>query len=125
MACLFAFAPFVFKPGATPDEGVRLGSSKLPTVCVSKRVFGVSCPGCGLTRAFVLIAHGRFVESLAVHRAGLAIYGFVLWQVVARAIGVWKPLRPVVGFEAAVQRFFPVVAIVLLVGNWLLGLAGL
>lgn len=125
IALLFSLAPFALRPGVAPADGVRFGSRSIPAVCMSKKVFDVDCPGCGLTRAFVLVAHGRFRESFTVHRVGMPMYAFMVWQIAVRSMGVWKPLRPVVGFEAAVQRIFPTLIIVLLVGNWVIGLMGI
>ncbi|RRC98428.1 DUF2752 domain-containing protein [Prevotella sp. OH937_COT-195] len=34
------------------------------TVCPTKLLCGMPCPSCGLTRAFLLVAHGRFVEAV-------------------------------------------------------------
>lgn len=42
----------------------------LPEVCGSRAWFGVSCPGCGLTRSFVFLAHGRWSEAWQMHRLG-------------------------------------------------------
>lgn len=42
----------------------------LPHVCGSRGLFGVDCPGCGLTRSFIHLAQGDWTASLAVHRLG-------------------------------------------------------
>lgn len=66
----------------------------LPSVCPFHRLTGLPCPGCGLTRAFVCLAHGRFMESLHWHPIGWLVFGvFVaLW---ARAGLTWARGRPV------------------------------
>lgn len=122
VALLFVLAPFALRPGISAGDGVRLGSHELPGVCASKRLFDVKCPACGMTRAMVLAAHGRFRDSLAAHRAGLPLYAFLAWQVVVRAVGIWKPLRLVAGVEAAAQRVAPMLIIGLLLVGWLLDL---
>jgi len=38
-----------------------------PDLCLFHRLTGLSCPGCGLTRATALLVRGRLVESLALH----------------------------------------------------------
>lgn len=58
----------------------------LPEVCQSKVLFGVDCPGCGLTRSFVHLAHGNVPASLAVHPLGWLVALFVVAQVPYR---VW------------------------------------
>ena len=52
----------------------------LPEVCQSKVLFGVACPGCGLTRSFVHLAHGDIPASLAVHPVGWLVALFVVAQ---------------------------------------------
>ncbi|MDD7317302.1 MAG: DUF2752 domain-containing protein [Prevotella sp.] len=34
------------------------------TVCPTKLFFSIPCPSCGVTRAFLLAAHGHFAEAL-------------------------------------------------------------
>ena len=41
----------------------------LPTACAFRRVTGLPCPGCGLTRSWVLTAHGRFGQRQSVIRS--------------------------------------------------------
>jgi hypothetical protein len=44
-------------------------------------VLGLPCPGCGLTRAFCLMTHGRFAEALTYHALAPAMLGYMafLW----------------------------------------------
>jgi hypothetical protein len=35
-----------------------------PTLCVWKKLLGVSCPGCGLTRGVCFLVHGRWAEAI-------------------------------------------------------------
>jgi hypothetical protein len=36
-----------------------------PSLCLIRRVFGVPCPGCGMTRALSCLAHGRARRAVA------------------------------------------------------------
>src|SRR5688500_14697882 len=42
----------------------------LPPLCSWKSLTGVDCPGCGLTRSFIALAHGQWRESLRFNPAG-------------------------------------------------------
>ena len=42
----------------------------LPSVCAFRRLTGLPCPGCGLTRSWVLTAHGRLGQASSRHPFG-------------------------------------------------------
>ena len=44
---------------ATPTSWIERG----PSLCLIRRVFGVRCPGCGMTRAFSCVVHGKFKQA--------------------------------------------------------------
>jgi len=46
----------------------------LPSLCLFYHLTGLPCPGCGLTRSFVFLGHGHFVEALHWHPLGPAIF---------------------------------------------------
>lgn len=52
-----------------------------PSLCVYRRVLGIECPGCGMTRAFSHFAHGHITQGLAYNK--LAAVAFPL------AAGIW------------------------------------
>ena len=87
-------------------------------VCGSKRFFGVSCPGCGLTRSVTAFAQGRIDESLQFHLFGplaLAVMA-TLWVVAVAAIARRRDVRSPhsTAFSATLAT-----SLVLLVGYWL------
>lgn len=47
---------------------------QLPEMCMSRRIFGISCPGCGLTRSFVAMAHGEFVLAAQANPMGPVLF---------------------------------------------------
>ena len=55
--------------------------------CVLKRLTGMSCPGCGLTRSFCAMARGELAAAFGYHLAGPW-----LWATAVAAV-VWHPLR--------------------------------
>jgi hypothetical protein len=85
-----------------PIPGADGRLAHLPSVCPFHIVTGLPCPGCGLTRAFVCLSHGQFVQSLHWHPIGWLVYGgfLVLW---ARAGLTWATGRPFAPLSAKVS----------------------
>jgi hypothetical protein len=95
----------------------------LPITCGSRALLGIECPGCGLTRSFVALAHGKVNESLAFHRVGWLLAAAVVGQLVYRP-WMLHELR-----TKLPKREWPTwvgsVLIAALIGNWLLKMAGI
>jgi hypothetical protein len=74
------------------DGRLRLSFTSLflPAICTFRRIFGMDCPGCGLTRAFVAMAHGRLEAAWHYHPVGVLLFAGVLAQVPYR---LWQLVR--------------------------------
>lgn len=72
---------FMLKPGDDRQVVIRGFDLVLPETCAAYRVFGVNCPGCGLTRSFVAISEGRLSDAWQLNPAGFFIYLFLLTQI--------------------------------------------
>lgn len=81
-----AFALEVVPDGRVAVRGVE--AYPLPHTCLSRRFFDRGCPACGLTRSFIHLAHGRWEESVAVHRLGWVLAIGVLVQIPYRIAGL-------------------------------------
>lgn len=42
----------------------------LPSLCMMKNLWGLSCPGCGMTRSVVALLHGDISGALRFHALG-------------------------------------------------------
>jgi len=106
-----------------PDSGgeVRVGGMGLPGMCVSRGVFGVECPGCGLTRAFIHTAHGNFREALRCHRVSVLLYAFFLMQAIYHIYGLRTLTRPLPRGLVRTHNLAAMVIIALLLTNWIVG----
>jgi hypothetical protein len=54
---------------ATP-AAVHVAGRELPVICPSRLLFGVTCPGCGMTRSVLLTLGGDLRGALYVNPAG-------------------------------------------------------
>ncbi|MBI5363255.1 MAG: DUF2752 domain-containing protein [Planctomycetes bacterium] len=92
---------------------------KLP-LCWLRRLTGVSCPGCGLTRSFCALSHADFGSAWSFHPFGIAFYllaiALVAWPFAARR---WPALVGRVGSS----RWLVVVAIGFVVALFGFGIA--
>lgn len=92
----------------------------LPSACYSKSQFHVDCPGCGLTRSFIHLAHGRVSESLALNRIGWLMALAVLLQIPYRTAAVLGRRTDPLGKRF--PQLFGTMLIVLLIANWAINL---
>ncbi len=123
LICTFlVFTPFLLQCEFSAHQSVTLFSFKLPTICMSQRLFGVACPGCGLTRSFVLLAHGHFRASWEIHHLGIPLYLFFGYQIVYRSYCLRHLDKPIPKRWLDLQNLLPSVLIILLLGNWIAGL---
>lgn len=98
-----------------------LPSRPLPHSCISRSMFGVDCPGCGLTRSFIHLAEGQVEKSLTNHRLGWLLAFTVVLQVPYRIHRLRNPHRGTPKWTQAFSYFL----IAALIGNWLLVTAGI
>jgi hypothetical protein len=94
----------------------------LPPVCSSRLLFGVECPGCGLTRSFVALAAGDLSASWRYHRVGWLMALAVVGQIPYRVCGLIETRTRIV------PRTWPAwlgyLLIASLIVNWLLKMGG-
>lgn len=97
--------------------GLKWLGVDLPPMCASRMLWGLECPGCGLTRSFVALAAGDVQKSLQFHRFGWLLAAAVVVQIPYRIVAL-RELR-----SRVVQRTWPVwfgyILIAALILNWL------
>lgn len=71
--------------------------------CPLASVFGVPCPGCGLTRATLALAHGELRHALELHPLVLVLAPLFIWAMSSAALSYVRgprsaqPRRPWLG----------------------------
>ncbi len=105
---------------------VRLpGLGRLPETCYLRSNTGVPCPGCGLTRSFISIAHGEIVRAWQFNPAGPFLFLIVACQIPYRAWQYWRLRtgRPETNFGR--WEWWPMWAVlVMLFGQWIVRMIG-
>jgi hypothetical protein len=92
----------------------------VPPLCASRTWFGVPCPGCGLTRSFIHLAHGRWQASWQAHRLGWLLALLVLLQIPYRLYRLRWPQGHLLSASTSTKICFGLFG--LLVVNWVVGL---
>lgn len=61
----------------------------MPSICPFFNITGIPCPGCGLTRSFVCLAHGHVREALLWHPLGPVMFSAAVLYLVGTTLR-WK-----------------------------------
>ncbi len=124
-AVVIVLAALLFTPAPPGGDRVSILGWGMPPSCPSLVFWNRPCPGCGLTRSFVAVAHAQFDNAVAFHRLGPVLFGAILLSIPYRLV-LWR------AGPNAVPRGIQRVAdygVFLLLGamlvNWLLLLAGI
>ncbi len=72
--------------------GVRLPGwqTPLPEICMSHRLFGFPCPGCGLTRSTLAMVRGDLPAAFAFNPAGPFVFALIASQIPLRLYALWR-----------------------------------
>jgi hypothetical protein len=73
----------------TPDY-VELFGFPIPETCGYRRVLGMNCPGCGLTRSFTYMAHFDPLQAFRMNWLGPPFFTVVFAQVPYRLLRLWR-----------------------------------
>lgn len=92
--------------------------SPLPEACSSRRMLGIDCPGCGMTRAFISISRGEFSRAWHLNHASFVVYLFVAVQIPWHAIQIWKLRRNQRPMDWSLVYMTPVAVVVVMCINW-------
>lgn len=105
-------------------ELLGLSGFTAPELCGSRILFGIECPGCGLTRGFIRLAAADWSRAVALNRVAPLLALAVLIQIPYRLALMlsWPPARRFA--ESPWPKAFGWLLIVALIGNWLLKLLG-
>jgi len=92
----------------------------LPETCPARTLLHVECPGCGLTRSFIHLAHGDWRASWNIHHVGWFLALATVLQIPYRLIALRSHSGLPLG--TSFPKFFGTLLVVLLIVNWLINL---
>jgi Protein of unknown function (DUF2752) len=113
--CLLAFLLHELPDGRVAMRGVL--QFPLPQACMSRVLLGVRCPGCGLTRSIIHLAHGEWRASWHDHRLGGLLGIVIALQIPYRLYALRRPEHPLLSTRW--QAALGCALIGLLLANWL------
>jgi len=91
---LAAGAPLALGPlGRIDGDAVYFGLWKFPIACAFKAAHGVPCGTCGMTRAWIALAHGRLAEARAFHAEALPTFAATAAVALAAGAFAWALWR--------------------------------
>lgn len=53
----------------------------IPVTCIFKQVIGISCPSCGMTRAFLSILHFDFYNAFTYNILSIPLFIFIIYSI--------------------------------------------
>lgn len=62
----------------------------VPVTCIFKSVTGISCPACGMTRAFISILHFNFIDAFFLNILSIPLFIFIAFSVIMLIIEILK-----------------------------------
>ncbi len=88
-----------------------------PEVCMPNALFGIECPGCGLTRSFICLSEGDWRRAWELNRVGWVLYGLAWFQIPYRVLALFRPNR--LRVPPRISRTVGIAIILALMINWL------
>ena len=125
LALFIIAASFVLRRSETQEITLVWPHIELPPLCASRALFGIECPGCGLTRSFVALAAGDLPESWRLHRLGWLLALAVVGQIPYRLYALRQLRKNETTFQPLWPKLFGHLLISLLILNWLLRISGI
>ncbi|MBX3414001.1 MAG: DUF2752 domain-containing protein [Pirellulales bacterium] len=86
-------ASFVLRVQGEHAVCLPVVGTPLPELCYWRAVSGLPCPGCGLTRCFISMAHGELSRAWSFQPVGCLLFLGVVFQIPYRAWQIWRLRR--------------------------------
>lgn len=116
IAIVLSFAMRVVGTELVYLPGLKL---PLPESCGARVLFGINCPACGLTRAFISISHGNFYHAWRFNPASFLTYLFVAIQIPWQLYQLRRVKKNQRRIDQTWIYFLPIAVLVAMLVQWL------
>ncbi len=76
------------------SEALSFFGAEVPVMCGFRRITGMPCMGCGMTRSFTYMAHGQVRQAFEMNLIGPFFFAVVAAQIPWRILTLWRGKRP-------------------------------
>lgn len=117
--CIIA-GSLILAPPEQHSSNLRLGALYVPSTCSFRNLTGIPCPGCGLTRSMVAVAHGDLDAGFYYNRLGPLVLAYILLQLMYRFIRLALPTKQLFinRFGRYLNRGIAILCVLFLI-NWI------
>lgn len=99
-------------------------NTAVPGSCTFRRLTDLPCPGCGMTRAFISLAHGRLADAWSFNPAALVFFAVVVFQIPYRIFQISRIRRGLAEHRfVAFDHWVLVGVVVILLVQWVWAMA--
>ena len=60
--------------------------------CLMQLIFGLPCPGCGMTKALLHLFRGNLTQALIYNPVSFFLLGFICFQILGQLYVLWKKI---------------------------------
>ena len=125
MALFVLAASFILQPPTNYAVMLPGFDVEIPGICVWRRATGADCPGCGLTRSFICLAHGDLNSAWQYNPAGLLLFLVCVAQIPYRGYQYYRLRHGRSEWQSRIGSIVIWIAVVALLAQWAARTAGL
>ncbi len=119
MAAIIILLSFLMRSEGEKSVFLPGFASAMPETCSAQRLFGIDCPGCGMTRAFISISSAQFSRAWNFNPASFIVYFFVAVQIPWHTFQIWRLTARRQPLVTAWAYMAPIGVVVILTINWI------
>ncbi|MDG1872558.1 MAG: DUF2752 domain-containing protein [Mariniblastus sp.] len=119
MAAIVLLLSFLMRSEGETSVFLPGFSTAMPETCSARRLLGIDCPGCGMTRAFISISAGQFARAWHFNPVSFAFYLFVVAQIPWHLIQISRLRKQRYPITTAWAYLAPILMVVILTAHWI------